>query len=89
MKLVQIFLSALLFVLCKADSYESQDYNEENLEGQQKQEMLIDQYRYLIAKSLLRLKYSCKVFDFIIESEQKEHIIGGNYGMENCFFSYH
>lgn len=37
-----------------------------HLDAQQKSEQLIEQYRFLIAKSLLRLKDACKVYDLLM-----------------------
>lgn len=75
----QLFLPAILFAICKAQTYENRDYDEqplnapnrfnENLESQQKREQLIDQYRYMIAKSLLRLKDACRIYDYLMGAE--------------------
>lgn len=87
MKFAQIFLPAILFAICKSQAYENRDYDEpinmannffKNLEAQQKSEQLIEQYRFLIAKSLLRLKDACKVFDYLMGVEQKLFQDGGD-----------
>lgn len=79
MKFAQICLPAILFAICKSQAYESRDYDEpinvsnnffKNLDAQQKSEQLIEQYRFLIAKSLLRLKDACKVYDFLMSVDQ-------------------
>lgn len=56
-----------------------------HLELQQKREQLIAQYRYMIAKSLLRLKDACKVYDWFVANED-DHSgmfeVGADRGME-------
>lgn len=87
MKFAQICLPAILFAICKSQAYESRDYGEpinvannffKNLDSQQKSEQLIEQYRYLIAKSLLRLKDACKVYDFLMSVDKNRFDDGGD-----------
>lgn len=46
------------------------------LETQQAREKLIAQYRFMIAKSLVRLRDACKVFDWLAH-EQPQSLFGG------------
>lgn len=48
-----------------------------HLEFQQKREQLIGQYRFMIAKSLLRLKDACKVYDWFVANEEPPTVFGG------------
>lgn len=47
-----------------------------HLELQQKREQLIGQYRFMIAKSLLRLKDACKVYDWFVANEEPQSMFG-------------
>lgn len=65
-----------------------------HLELQQKREQLIGQYRYMIAKSLLRLKDACKVYDWFVANEEPRSMFAGQTerGMDDfrgkCIYKY-
>lgn len=58
-----------------ADSIGNQWFR--HLEMQQRREQLIGQYRFMIAKSLLRLKDACKVYDWFVANDEPQAVFGG------------
>lgn len=88
-----IFLPAMLLVICKSQQAPSHYGNEENMYGNvspgsdtistqttTSSDELLDRYRQLTAKSLLRLYDSCKVHDFL---QNIKHNIENDIGKDN------
>lgn len=100
MRFAQIVLPAILFAVCRAQSYGGDEYGGggaagattsfdgsaatdalgsqwfRHLEQQQKREQLVGQYRFMIAKSLLRLKDACKVYDLFVMNAEPQATFG-------------
>lgn len=75
MFLVHIFLSAFLIVSCKSQQKSQLIDNDEKINSFEPikhpifensgNDLLLDQYRQLVANSLVHLKDSCQVHDFL------------------------
>lgn len=93
MVLAHIFLPAILLLICKSQqtlTHEASGFgDEENIYGNPSSETiaiptitssdeLLDRYRQLTAKSLLRLYNSCEVHDFL---QNLKHNMGNNIGI--------
>jgi len=62
-----IFLPAILFAICKAQPYDGtqQVFAPSNDIGS------LDQYRLLVKNSVVKMKNSCRVYDYLIDADNK------------------